>query len=89
MRLINIDTDLGNRIIKELLINGWKKEKEYNKYSFDKGIDFDNYCLIKQNLSLYFEWDNWFEWKVSGSESALKDLSDKYVLEIERKKNQT
>ena len=89
MRLINIDTDHGNRIIEELLINGWKKEKIYNKHSFDKGIDFDSYSLIKQDQSLYFEWSNWFEWEVSGSESALMDLSNKYVLEIERKKNQT
>lgn len=82
MKLENIDTELGNTILKDLRKSGWRKTKEYSWLAFDKGIDFDSYTLKKDGQKLYFEWTNWFEWEITGSESTLAAIAKEYQLKI-------
>ena len=76
----SIETQRGDEIIYALRINKWKLVSQYNLLAFDKGIDFDFYCFKKENEELYFEWDNWFEWKIIGSEKILSQLTNDYSL---------
>lgn len=77
----NIDSTLGNEIIEALIKEGWVVEKEYSKFAFDKGIDYDQYKLKKGQDWLDFEWSNWFEWEVKGSSKAIQFLADTYNFE--------
>ena len=45
MKLIDIKTEVGNKILEDLLNDGWKKIREYSPVAFDKSIDFDSYVL--------------------------------------------
>lgn len=76
----NIATELGERIVKELRKEAWRKIDEYSFFAFDKGIDFDSYTLKRDSEFLYFEWTNWFEWQVEGSLSVLTQLAQRYQL---------
>ncbi|MGH1484955.1 MAG: hypothetical protein ACRBCI_01970 [Cellvibrionaceae bacterium] len=80
MKLININTKLGNKILEDLKNDGWKKTKEYSILAFDKGIDYDSYTIKKNKLKLEFEWTNWLEWEISGSHSELNFLTKQYNL---------
>lgn len=80
MKIAYIETELGNRIIEDLLQAGWKKAKEYSVLAFDKGIDYDSYTLKKDQAKLKFEWTNWFEWEVTGSKPAIEALIKTYEL---------
>ena len=62
--LSDIPTDTFNRIIKELLSQGWKKIDEYK--GFDAWIDYGMVLLRKKNIKLKFEWDNWTEGEIYG-----------------------
>lgn len=83
----NIETEIGEAIIAQLLSDGWKRISQYYLFAFDKGIDFDYYRLKKNEQELYFEWDNWFEWKIVGSQQILKQLVEDYSLKKEVKAN--
>jgi len=77
-----IDTDLGNDILSKLKLEKWKVASQYNRLAFDKGIDFDCYTLKKNGEELYFEWDNWFEWKITGSEKIITSLAKQFSLKV-------
>lgn len=83
MKIIDIETEEGEDLIKALRKEGWKKTKEYSWLAFDKGIDFDSYTLKKGSHHLVFEWTNWFEWEISGSLPALEEIARKYQLKIQ------
>ncbi len=84
VKIIELDTDYGIKIIDDLKSKGWKQTKQYSPFAFDKGIDFDSYTLKKSGLKLKFEWCNWFEWEVTGSSNALESLAVEYSLKIEK-----
>jgi len=80
MKVEGIKTDLGNKILEDLLSQGWEKIDEYNLLAFDKGVDFDSYTLRKGRLKLEFEWTNWFEWTIVGAEAELGVILEMYEL---------
>ena len=81
MKIENIDTEMGNKILEQLRQDGWKISDQYNRLAFDKGIDFDSYTLKKGNDELYLEWSNWFEWEIKGSECEIGNLIAKFKLQ--------
>lgn len=78
MKIENIETEIGNEILIQLKNDGWKVSDQYNRLAFDKGIDFDSYTLRKGKEELYFEWNNWFEWEIQGSETEIGNLIAKF-----------
>ena len=78
--IANVDSDLGNSILKALLNSGWTIAEQYPKNAFDKGIDYDFYTLKNDRNTLFFEWDNWSEWLIKGEEKLLTMLRDQYGL---------
>jgi hypothetical protein len=79
MKIEFINTELGEQMVVDLKKEGWKVVKEYSWLAFDKGIDFDFYRMKKGDESLYFEWTNWFEWTIEGSEQLLESLRARYL----------
>ena len=77
----NVDTQKGEEIISALRKNKWKLLSQYYLFAFDKGIDYDDCRLKKNDEELYFEWDNWFEWKVVGSKQTLEKIVRDFSLE--------
>jgi hypothetical protein len=63
----DLKTELGHEVIQILISAGWTITNEYDPNMIDKAIDFDAYTLSKDSEVLDFEWDNWFEWKITGS----------------------
>ncbi len=82
MKIVDVETELGNRIIASLKADGWCVAKEYSLLAFDKGIDFDSYVLKKRDAMLEFEWTNWFEWEIAGDQQSLQYLADTFQLTI-------
>lgn len=80
MKLVDIKTETGNKILEDLLSEGWKKTHKYSPVAFDKGIDFDSYVLKKDNSKLKFKWTNWFEWEIFGEKNELQTIAKKYDL---------
>ena len=80
MNVASIKTDAGNQILDQLKREGWRVVAEYSRLAFDKGIDFDSFTLAKDDQRLQFEWTNWLEWEVTGSEPALNDLISRFDL---------
>ncbi len=78
IKLADIETEFGNKIIKDLLSKGWKITSEYSDKMFDKSIDYDSYTLKQKGNKLCFEWDNWTEWTIEGPELLIKDLTLTY-----------
>lgn len=60
--------------------SGWKVVSEYGADMIDKGVDHDRYVIEKEGDKLDFEWDNWFEWSITGPESILINIAEKYSL---------
>lgn len=79
MRIEFIDTSLGEKIIQDLKNSGWKIIDKYPMV-FDKGIDNDFYILKRENIIIKFEWTNWFEWEISGSDEIISERSNKYKI---------
>ncbi len=52
IKIIELDTDYGIKIIDDLKSKGWKQTKQYSPFAFDKGIDFDSYTLKKLDSNL-------------------------------------
>lgn len=77
-----VDTDIGNKILKDLKKDGWRLVSQYDVSAFDKGIDFDSYTLLKSGSEIEMEWDNWMEWKITGSEAPLMEIAQQYSLKI-------
>lgn len=80
LTLENIETEAGNRIIETLRAEGWKQVAQYSPLAFDKGIDYDSYHLRKGEVGLKLEWDNWFEWKISGPREQLAEIARRFSL---------
>ncbi|TWT90531.1 hypothetical protein Mal64_09230 [Pseudobythopirellula maris] len=78
IQIENIETESGNAILKALLQDGWRVTSEYSDQMFDKGIDFDAYTLKHGSDRIDMEWDNWFEWKITASESVASDLAARF-----------
>ena len=80
MKLVDIKTEVGNKILEDLMAAGWKKTHEYSPVAFDKGIDFDSYVLKKGRSKLKFKWNNWFQWEITGTEDELQTIQKEYAL---------
>ena len=78
MILRDIKTELGNRILSLLLQRGWVVEYEYPDSTIDKGIDYDAYTLARGGERLEFEWDNWDEWQIRGSQATLQAIGEEF-----------
>jgi hypothetical protein len=71
----DIETELGNSLLKYLVANNWKVVNEYSDMMFDKGIDYDSYTLKSDTYKIEMDWDNWFEWKVTGTEESIEIIT--------------
>ena len=78
--LENIDTEVGNRILDSLKADGWRQVAQYSPMAFDKGIDYDSYRLRRGLEELRLEWDNWFEWKLSGPSELVEEIAERFSL---------
>ena len=83
----NVETILGNAIIKDCLANGWSITSEYSKKMIDKGIDFDSYTISRNKQNLFFTWSNWDEWEIVGTEDTINWLIEAYSLASNQKGN--
>ena len=75
-----IDTEVGNRILESLKSEGWRQVEQYSPLAFDKGIDYDSYRLRRGLEELRLEWDNWFEWKLSGPRERIEEIAERFSL---------
>ncbi|RKF18900.1 hypothetical protein DBZ36_10360 [Alginatibacterium sediminis] len=66
--------------MEQLKREGWKVRSQYSPLAFDKGIDFDSYELVLGSSTLYMQWDNWFEWKLSGPPTFIEQLKQRFEL---------
>nr|WP_288359471.1 hypothetical protein [uncultured Pseudomonas sp.] len=78
--LENIDTQMGNRLLETLKAEGWRQVEQYSPLAFDKGIDYDSYRLRRGLDELRLEWDNWFEWKLSGPSELVEEIAERFSL---------
>lgn len=78
--LKNIETEVGNRILDSLKAEGWRQVARYSPMAFDKGIDYDSYRLRRGLEELRLEWDNWFEWTLSGPSRLVDDIAERFSL---------
>ena len=79
MRLLeDIPTETFNQIIADLHSVGWATISEYD--GMDAWIDYGNVVLEHNSLRLTFEWNNWWEGSVSGEDSLVIELKEKYGL---------
>ena len=53
---------------------------QYSPLAFDKGIDYDSYRLRRGLDELRLEWDNWFEWKLSGPRERIEEIAERFSL---------
>jgi len=74
-----IETSKGNEILDQLKAEGWKVKSQYSPLAFDKGIDYDSYKLVLGDKTVLFEWNNWFEWKLTGTEEMLADIKLRFL----------
>jgi len=68
MKVTDIKTEVGNKILEDLASQGWKTIREYSPVAFDKGVDFD------------IKWNNWFEWEIVGMKDELEIIVEQYSL---------
>lgn len=79
MRVLeDIPTETFNQIIADLRSVGWKVTYEYD--GMDAWIDYGNVVLKKDDRSLTFEWNNWWEGSVYGNDDFVRELKAKYDL---------
>ena len=78
--LENIETEVGNRMFESLKAEGWQQVAQYSPMAFDKGIDYDSYTLRRGLDELRLEWDNWFEWKLSGPSGLVEEIAERFSL---------
>lgn len=81
----DIPTEQYNTIIQFYLNKGWKKKFDY--MGFDKGIDYDRIDLKNNKIKLRFEWDNWFEGKISGPKEEIVEISKQFKITSTNKIN--
>ncbi|WP_092211819.1 hypothetical protein [Desulfoluna spongiiphila] len=78
-RIDNIRTELFNKILQDLIDDGWSYKNKYKQ--FNAWIDYGKLVLKKGNIRLVFEWDNWTDGVIFGKQAELQQLSHKYKLE--------
>ena len=78
--LENIDTQVGNRILDTLKAEGWRQVEQFSPLAIQKGIDYDSYRLRRGLDELRLEWDNWFEWKLSGPRERIEEIAERFLL---------
>ena len=78
--LENIDTQVGNRILDTLKAEGWRQVEQFSPLAIQKGIDYDSYRLRRGLDELRLEWDNWFEWKLSGPSELVEEIAERFSL---------
>ncbi|HUM51688.1 MAG TPA: hypothetical protein PK431_07715 [Chitinophagales bacterium] len=69
-------TEDWNRIIEELMNDGWKVISKYE--GFDAGIDFDFLILKFKKKKIMLAWDNWTEGKIKCNDDIMDELSIKF-----------
>lgn len=79
MIIEDIPTDIFNRIVTDLREDGWITVSEYD--GMDAWIDYGRIVLQKEKSSLLFEWTNWFEGSVEGTNELLRSLQEDYGLQ--------
>jgi hypothetical protein len=79
----NIRTELGNRVLTELVRAGWVVEYAYPDSAIDKGIDFDAYTIARDGERLEFEWTNWDEWQIRGPRSRVQTVCGEFGIEAD------
>tara|TARA_R110002050_G_C8657940_1_gene490835 strand:+ start:47 stop:349 length:303 start_codon:yes stop_codon:yes gene_type:complete len=67
-----IETNLWNKILKQLVADHWIVKFKYD--NFDAGIDYDLVILKKGGEEILFGWDNWFEGEIQCSLQRMKDI---------------
>lgn len=78
--LENIDTEVGNHILATLKAEGWRQVEQFSPLAIQKGIDYDSYRLRRGLDELRLEWDNWFEWKISGPGEVIEEIAERFSL---------
>ncbi len=81
MTVADIKTEVGNRVLTQLVRAGWVVEYEYPNSTIDKGIDFDAYTIAKDGEHLEFEWTNWDEWQIRGSRSVVQAVCAEFGID--------
>jgi len=78
MQITDIPTEVFNRILAELIDQGWKKTVEYA--GMDAWIDYGKVVLRYKGQSLVLEWDNWAEGSIEGPEDQIQGIKEQYAL---------
>ncbi len=78
MKFADIPTETFNLIMKDLRSQGWRKIEEYD--GFDAWIDYGKVVLRKNGEQLVFEWDNWEEGRVEGTDSTIAEIGKTHGL---------
>ncbi len=87
-KIENIETQIWHQIREDLKAVGF--EEVYRYGGMDVGIDYNKYELLNRadDELIIFEWDNWMEGEIQGTQSRLEALREKYrvssPVEIER-----
>jgi hypothetical protein len=76
----NIPTEVFNGILDCLLDEGWEAAFVYD--GIDAWIDYGMVELSKGGVKLLFEWTNWFEGVVCGSQNVIQELAERFDLKI-------
>ncbi|MCP1339576.1 hypothetical protein NJR55_08195 [Idiomarina sp. M1R2S28] len=79
---IQFTTSKGNELLETLRSEGWKIKSQYSPLAFDKGIDYDRYELVLYEHKLLLEWNNWFEWELTGADDLLLKLQTRFGSEL-------
>jgi hypothetical protein len=77
--LKDIKTETFNHILDAYLEAGWKAIFVYD--GIDAWIDYGRVDLEKSGLKLCFEWTNWDEGDISGTEALIRDIKQTFQLE--------
>ena len=77
MVLSDIPTETFNQIIADLCTEGWTKSAEYA--GMDAWIDYGMVVLKRGRDFLKFEWDNWSEGSIEGSDTHVQAIKDRFL----------
>ncbi len=83
MKIEGIPTDIFNRILNDHMKSGWQKISEQT--ALDTWVNYGKIVLSKDQVTLFFEWDNWFEGWVEGPEEEIKRIY-KYIGKVQAAK---
>jgi hypothetical protein len=76
--LKDIKTEVFNSILDAYLKAGWKAVFVYD--GIDAWIDYGRVDLEKAGLKLCFEWTNWQEGEISGTEALIAEIKQTFQL---------